>query len=93
MHFSPDIMNRLIVKGDEVVLEHPPKSRLSSVSPRERELLRLLAKGLSLKEAASVLGISYKTADKQKASLMTKLDIHDRVQLARFAIREGLVEP
>jgi len=46
-----------------------------------------------LKEAASVLGISYKTADKQKASLMTKLDIHDRVQLARYAIREGLVEP
>jgi DNA-binding NarL/FixJ family response regulator len=93
MHFSPDIVNRLVVNGDKVVLENPPKSRLSTVSPRERELLRLLAKGLSLKEAAAVLGISYKTADKQKASLMTKLDIHDRVQLARYAIREGLIEP
>jgi DNA-binding NarL/FixJ family response regulator len=93
MHFSPEVMARLVVKGDEIALDNPPKSRLSSVSPRERELLRLLAKGLSLKEAAAVLGISYKTADKQKASLMTKLDIHDRVQLARYAIREGLVEP
>jgi len=93
MHFSPEIMSRLVVNGDEIVLENPPKTRLSTVSPRERELLRLLAKGLSLKEAAGMLGISYKTADKQKASLMTKLDIHDRVQLARYAIREGLVEP
>ena len=93
MHFSSEVMGRLVVKGEEVILENPPKSRLSTVSPRERELLRLLAKGLSVKEAASVLGISYKTADKQKASLMTKLDIHDRVQLARYAIREGLVEP
>ncbi len=93
IHFSPDVMSRLVVEGDEVRLEHPPKSRLRTVSPRERELLRVLARGVSLKEAASVLGISYKTADKQKASLMAKLDIHNRVELARYAIREGLVEP
>ena len=93
VHFSPGVMNRLIVEGDEIRLENPPKSRLSLLSPRERELLRVLARGSSLKEAAGVLGVSYKTADKQKASLMDKLDIHDRVELARFAIREGLVEP
>jgi len=93
IHFSPEVMNRLVVKGDGIELENPPKSRLGTLSPRERELLRVLAKGLSLKEAASVLGISYKTADKQKASLMAKLDIHNRVELARFAIREGMVEP
>jgi len=93
IHFSPEVMNRLVVQGDEVRLEHPPRSRLSTLSVRERELLRILARGLSLKESAAVLGISYKTADKQKASLMAKLNIHDRVELARFAIREGLVEP
>ncbi|UCD29745.1 MAG: response regulator transcription factor [Planctomycetota bacterium] len=93
IHFSPEVMNRLVVHGKDVQLEHPPKSRLKTLSTRERELLRILARGLSLKEAASVLGISYKTADKQKASLMAKLDIHDRVELARYAIREGLVEP
>ncbi len=37
--------------------------------------------------------VSYKTADKHKVNLMKKLDIHDRVELARFAIREKLVEP
>lgn len=93
IHFSPVIMNRLVIQGDEIRLEDPPKSRLGTLSPREYELLRVLAKGLSLKEAAAMMGISYKTADKQKDSLMTKLDIHDRVELARFAIREGLVEP
>ncbi len=93
VHFSSRVMNRLVVEGNEIRLENPPKSRLSLLSPRERELLRLLARGLSLKEASKVLAISYKTADKQKASLMAKLDIHDRVELARFAIREGLVEP
>ena len=93
IHFSPVIMNRLVIQGDVIRLEDPPKSRLGVLSPREHELLRVLAKGLSLKEAAAVMGISYKTADKQKASLMAKLDIHDRVELARYAIREGLVEP
>lgn len=93
IHFSPEVMNRLVIKGDRIELENPPQSRLSTLSPRERELLRVLAKGLSLKESASVLGISYKTADKQKASLMSKLDIHNRVELARFAIREGMIEP
>ena len=93
IHYSPEIMSRLIVEGDQIRLENPPKSRLSTLSPRERELLRVLARGQSLKEAANILGISYKTADKQKASLMAKLDIHDRVELARYAIREGLVEP
>lgn len=93
IHYSPEVMSRLVVENNEVRLENPPKSRLGTLSPRERELLRVLARGLSLKEAAGVLGISYKTADKQKASLMAKLDIHDRVELARYAIREGLVEP
>jgi len=41
MHFSSEVMGRLVVKGEEVILENPPKSRLSTVSPRERELLRL----------------------------------------------------
>jgi DNA-binding NarL/FixJ family response regulator len=93
MHFSPEILSRLVINGDQITLDNPPRSRLSILSPRERELLRVLARGVSLKDGAAILGISYKTADKQKASLMTKLDIHDRVELARYAIREGLVEP
>jgi len=45
---------------------------------------------VALKEAARAMGISYKAADHLKQRLMKKLDIHDRVELVRFAIREGL---
>ncbi len=91
-HCSSLLMKRLVVDSKQIRLATPLHSRLSALSPRERELLRILAQGLSLKEAASLLGISYKTADKQKTSLMAKLDIHDRVELARYAIREGVIQ-
>lgn len=89
---SAVLMKRLVVDGKQIRFASPLQTRLSVLSPRERELLRILAQGLSLKEAAALLGISYKTADKQKTSLMSKLDIHDRVALARFAIREGIIQ-
>lgn len=93
VHFSPLVLDRIQIKETEIALERPRRSDLEKLTPRERELLRILAKGLSLKEAAAVLGISPKTADNQKTSLMAKLDIHNRVELARFAIREGMVAP
>ena len=64
-----------------------------ALSPREREVLRLIAEGKSTKEVASVLGISVKTADSHRTRLMEKLDIHEVAGLTRYAIREGLVEP
>lgn len=67
------------------------RSRLQSLDSRELAMLIQLAKGASLKEAARVIGISYKSADRVKQRVMQKLDIHDRVEIARFAIREGLI--
>jgi DNA-binding NarL/FixJ family response regulator len=64
-----------------------------ALSPREREVLKLIAEGKSTKEVASVLGISVKTADSHRTRLMEKLDIHEVAGLTRYAIREGLVEP
>jgi DNA-binding NarL/FixJ family response regulator len=64
-----------------------------ALSPRERQVLRLIAEGKSTKEVASVLGISVKTADSHRTRLMEKLDIHEVAGLTRYAIREGLVEP
>ena len=55
--------------------------------------LRYIAKGLSKKEIAPLMHISVKTVDKHVTQLMTKLKIHDRVGLSRYAIREGLIEP
>ena len=91
LHYSDSVLSRLVIDGDKLQLCQQPVTRLTTLSKREKELLRLLATGLSVREAAGVMSISPKTVDNQKGNLMRKLDIHDRVDLARFAIREGLV--
>lgn len=62
------------------------------LSDREREILIFLAEGQSLKEIATRLNLSVKTVDAHKVNLMRKLDLHDRSELIRYAIRKGLVE-
>lgn len=68
------------------------KSRLSTLSPREIEVLRMVGKGMSRADIARTFFRSLKTIDAQHTSIMKKLDIHDRAELTRFAIAEGLVE-
>lgn len=63
------------------------------LSRREAELLPLLARGLTLREAAHRLAVGYKTADTYRTNLLKKLGIHSRVELARYAIRERIIEP
>jgi DNA-binding NarL/FixJ family response regulator len=62
------------------------------LSPREREVLQLVAEGKTTKEAASLLGISFKTAESHRTRIMAKLDIHETAGLVRYAIRTGLIE-
>jgi two-component system response regulator NreC len=68
------------------------KGGYESLSDREREILVLLAEGHSLKEIACQLNLSAKTVDAHKCNLMRKLDLHDRSELIRYAIRKHLVE-
>lgn len=68
-------------------------SPLSTLTGRQIEVLRHLARGQSVKEIAKSLHLSQKSVDSHKYRIMNKLDIHDRVQLARYAIREGLSMP
>jgi two-component system, NarL family, response regulator NreC len=63
------------------------------LSHRERQVLQLIAEGKSTKEAASVLGVSVKTAESHRTRIMEKLDIHETATLVRYAIRRGLVQP
>lgn len=65
--------------------------QLRMLTGREMEVLRYIARGFSKKEIGGLMHLSVKTVDRHATSLMAKLDIHDRVELARFAIREGLV--
>ena len=64
-----------------------PSSRLLTV--REQQVLRHVARGEAVKEVARRLNLSFRTVANHKANLMRKLDIHDRVQLARFAWESG----
>lgn len=66
---------------------------LQSLSSRQLEVLRHLARGQSVKEIAREMHLSQKSVDSHKYRIMSKLGIHDRVELARYAIREGLTQP
>ena len=63
------------------------------LTPRERGVLQLVAEGKTTKEVASLLGVSVKTAEYHRNSLMQKLGIHETASLVRYAIRRGLIEP
>jgi DNA-binding NarL/FixJ family response regulator len=69
------------------------ESDLSALTGRQLEVLRHLARGESVKDIASQMHLSQKSVDSHKYRIMNKLGIHDRVELARFAIREGLMIP
>lgn len=91
--FSPEVAQRMQqhrpVNGED---SSSPASRLRLLTTREQQILRLIGKGQSRTEIAMVIHRSPKTVDAHRASIMEKLGIHDRVELARYAIREGIVE-
>jgi two-component system response regulator NreC len=64
-----------------------------ALSPREREVLQLLAEGKTTKEIADLLYVSPKTVGTHRARLMGKVHIHDTAGLVRYAVRRGLVQP
>ena len=82
---------REVLRGSLLTLdlEHAVRDQLAD---REREILVLLAEGQSLKEVAQRLNLSVKTVDAHKVNLMRKLELHDRAELIRYAIRKKLIE-
>jgi len=77
-----------LLDGPEVGLVVDPLERLT---PREREVLQLIAEGHSNRSISELLGLSIKTVDGHRTRVMNKLDLHDATALTRFAIRHGLV--
>ncbi|MFF4771835.1 response regulator [Microtetraspora fusca] len=65
----------------------------SILTPREEEIVKLIAEGNSSKEIAETLVISVKTVDRHRANILQKLGMRDRLELTKYAIRAGLVEP
>ncbi len=63
------------------------------LTPREEEVLKLIAEGNSARDIAATLMISVKTVDRHRANILQKLGLRDRLDLTRYAIRAGLIEP
>lgn len=72
-------------------LKHGPKSFASDLTPRQREVLQLVAEGNSTKKIADLLNISVKTVEFHKSQIMESLDIHTIAELTKFAIAQGIV--
>lgn len=63
------------------------------LTPRQREILQLIAEGKALKEIARLLHLSVKTVESHRTMLMSRLDIHDTAGLVRYAMRRGMIPP
>jgi DNA-binding NarL/FixJ family response regulator len=74
-------------------LDRPSTDAGQVLTPRETEIVKLIAEAHSSKEIAELLVISPKTVERHRANILEKLGMSDRVELTRYAIRRGLVEP
>ncbi len=86
-YFGPAIVQAM----PELLLSDENAQTLDSLTPREREILQLIAEGHTTKEIAEKLGISARTADVHRTHIMQKLDVHNVAGLTRAAIAWGLV--
>jgi len=81
--------------SEAVVQAYLGKTDLPSdpLTPREREVLQLIAEGMRTKDIAGLLVVSVKTVESHRTRIMEKLDVHQTAGLVRYAIRRGLIQP
>ncbi len=80
---------RAVERGDPF----PRPEMQRTLTPREEEIVKLVAEAHTSKEIAEILHLSEKTVENHRANAMRKLGMRDRVELVRYAIRRGLIEP
>jgi DNA-binding NarL/FixJ family response regulator len=91
--FSPSVAKRLDNRNQKSPDRGGQlKKKVARLSSREAEVLQLIAEGQANKQVAAELGISIKTVEKHRQSLMQKLNIHDVAGLTRYAISAGIIE-
>jgi DNA-binding NarL/FixJ family response regulator len=90
-YLSPAVSTHLIDQYEELssTKGRPPET----LTPRQREILQLIAEGRTTKEIAAILNVSLNTVDTHRTQLMERLDIHEVAGLVRYAIRIGLISP
>jgi len=90
-YLSPGVAKQIV--SGQVQPGGDTSSGLQRLTPRQREILQLVAEGNSTKQIAGKLGVSVKTVETHRAQLMERLDIHDIAGLVRYAMRVGLIAP
>lgn len=90
--FVSEVMLRFLTVPPQEVMDADVEL-YNSLSPREREVFDFMATGLSTKEIASELGISPKTVETHRQNLYTKIDMHDPIEIIRYAVSIGVVRP
>jgi len=90
-YLSPRLLTRLV--DDLRTQGHEPvrQPRFGTLTKREREILKMLAEGQSVKEIATAFELSVKTVEAHKFNLMRKLDIHNKAQLVQYAIQKKII--
>jgi DNA-binding NarL/FixJ family response regulator len=89
-YLSPSVSKDFV--GNLLNGKAPSANPLDGLTPRQREILQLVAEGRTTKEIAARLDLSIKTVETHRAQLMERLDIHDVAGLVKFAIRVGLTQ-
>ena len=91
-YLSPKMVSSLAdrVRGSGRKAEQP--SRFGSLTPREMQVLKMIAEGRSAKEIAAELNLGIKTVETHKFNLMRKLDIHNTARLVQYAIRKKIIQ-
>jgi DNA-binding NarL/FixJ family response regulator len=88
IYVSDEVSKKTLLEYSRGRIEH----RLALLTPRQREILTLIAEGLNTKDIGRRLNISGKTVESHRAQLMERLNIHDVASLVRFAIKVGLIK-
>jgi two-component system response regulator NreC len=88
-YLSPRVLGHVV--SSDGTRRKKARTSFDLLTSREREVLRLLAEGDSVKQIALRLGLSVKTVDVHKSNLMRKLDVHDRAGVVKYAIRRKLI--
>jgi len=91
-YLSSQVLGKLVEDFRSRVRDTRMRPRISTLTPREREILKLLAEGNSVKEIAVILGLSVKTVEAHKFNLMRKLDIQNKAQLVTYAIQKKIIK-
>lgn len=89
-YLSPGIAH-VVVEGYVRGAGAPGQAGASALTPREREVLQLLAEGKATREIAALLNLSVRTVETHRQQIMNKLNLHKAAELVKYAIREGMI--